>query len=326
MYSKVYTEEIWEKVNKNNKDLMVDFLTEMKSKRRRPSTIKQYMQDARMILCYIYLDMDNRDILTFTKKDLRKVALWLTEERKVSNARFNRVFCIIRCMLEYAEDEDDYQYDRNMARKIKGLEKEAVKEIVFLTDEQIKLIRDYLIEHRLYRECVYLDLSYDSAARIGEIAQVQKHGLLEKRVTNIVVGKRGKKFPLLYHSRTLESLELYLDERGEDNVDLLWVKGVHTILPVTDSGLYEWCMRFRNILDDLTGEYLAFSPHSFRHSALQNMKQGTHYVCKELGREDGFSIEELQALANHENMDTTRSYLKPEQTSILEGMFNIKIG
>lgn len=325
--NRVFSEEKWVKVLKANKELLEDYLTELKSKRRRPKTIEQYRFDGRMLLCYIFTDMDNKYLIDFTKKDFRKISLWLTEERKVSNARFNRVFSLIRGMMEYAEDEDDYDYERNMARKIKGLEKEPVRDICFLSDEQIHKIRDYLLEKELYRECVYLDLSYDSAGRIGEIAQVQKHDLLNRRNTNIVVGKRGKKFPLIYHNNTLESLKLWLDERGEDDLDELFVTTRYdTKRVVTEDALYEWCVRFRGILCELEGTYIKFTPHSFRHSALENYKRGTHYMCKELGKPDGFTIEELQILANHESMDTTKSYLKDDKEDVLQNMFNIKIG
>lgn len=323
--TKVFTEEKWKNVNKVNKELLEDYLIELKSRRRRPGTLHQYKSDGKMILCYIYENMCNASILEFTKKDFRKISLWLTEERRVSNARFNRVFALIRGMMEYAEDEDDYvDYERNMARKIKGLERNPVREIYFLTDEQVQKIRGYLIENKMYRECVYLDLSYDSAARIGEIAQVKKHGLLERRFTNIVIGKRGKKFPLLYHDNTLQSLKLYMDQRGEDDVDSLWLSKLY-MEPVSEDALYTWCKKFRVILNEVDGKYMKFTPHSFRHTALENYSKGSHYMCKVLNREDGFSMEELQYLANHDSMDTTKSYLKPAHNEILEDMFKIKL-
>lgn len=325
-YEKVYTEKLWSKANQLNKDLLNDYLVELKSRRRRPRTLEQYKCDGRMILCYICRDMDNRYLLDFSKKDFRKISLWLTEERQVSNARFNRVFALIRGMCDYAEDEEDYDYEKNYARKIKGLAKEPVKDIFFLSDAQIHSMRKYLIDNQMYKECVYLDMSYDSAARISEVAQVEKHGLLDRRVTNVVVGKRGKKFRLLYHDNTLESLKLYLEERGHDDIDCLWYTGVKIKRAITEDALYEWCVRLRGILCELEGTYIKFTPHSFRHSALENYKKGTHYMCKRLGKEDGFAIEELQALANHDSMDTTRGYLKNDQNDILENMFNIRIG
>ncbi|MFQ9696952.1 MAG: site-specific integrase, partial [Zhenhengia sp.] len=177
--------------------------------------------------------------------------------------------------------------------------------------------------HEMYRECAYLDISYDSAARIGEVLQIKKDGLLERRYTNIVVGKRGKKFRLLYHYNSLESLKLYLNSR-EDNIEALWIDQDHNHA-VTDNTLYDWCIKMRSILHLIEGKYIPFTPHSFRHSALENYKSGTHYMCEKMGRPEGFSIEEIQILAHHDNIDTTKSYLKPNDNNILESMFGIKL-
>lgn len=324
----VYTKQKYQKVNTLNKLLLDDYIIELKSKRRKPSTLKQYLSDGRMILCYIYENLDNKSMLYLTKKDLRQISLWFLATRKVSNARYNRVFALIRGILEYAEDEEYYDYDRNIARKIKGLEKNPVKDIIFLEDTHIQLLRDYLVSHKMYRECTYLDLSYDSAARIGEILQVNKEDLLNKRYTNIVTGKGGKQFRLVYHLNTLLSLKLYLENLENNNINNLWVGYNNSghIKAVNNYGtLYEWCVKFRKILYSITNKYLKITPHSFRHSSLENYKNGSHYMCIKLNKPNGFNIEELQILAHHDNVDTTNQYLKPNDTNILENMFNISL-
>ncbi len=323
----VYTEEKWDVVNKTNKELLTDYLVELKAKRLKKSTLDQYYSDMRMVMCYIATDLDNKSVLEFTKKDFRLLALWLTDTRVVSNARFNRILSIIHGMMEYAEDEDDYEYEQNVSRKIKRLPKEPKKQIYFLSDEQIHKIRKYLMEHKQYRECAYLDISYDSAARISEVNQIRKSDILNMRYTNTVVGKRGKKFNLMYHKNSLESLELYLKQRGEDAEDALWVtmRGKER-RPLRIGALYIWTKKMADVLYNIEGKRIDFSPHSFRHSALQNYRDGSHYMCREMATPRIFSMEELQALAHHDSMDTTRSYLKSDQNNVLENMFGVKLG
>ncbi|WP_069997805.1 tyrosine-type recombinase/integrase [Cellulosilyticum sp. I15G10I2] len=324
-WSKVYSPEKWEVANKENKELLKDYLVELRAERLKDSTLKQYRDDGRMILCYIQSEMENRSILAFTRKDFRNIALWLTDERKVSNARFNRVFSILHGMMEYAEDDEDYSYEQNEARKIKRLPRQPVREIYFLSDTQIHKIRNYLLENRKYRECAYLDISYDSAARISEVNQIKKSDILSMRYTNTVVGKMGKKFNLLYHKNSLESLSLYLQQRGGDDEDALWVSMRGTKRTrLKNSALYDWTKKMTKILNLLEGKNLNFSPHSFRHSALQNYRDGTHYMCKEMATPRIFTMEELQALAHHDSMETTRSYLKSDESSVIERMFDIK--
>lgn len=48
-------------------------------------------------------------------------------------------------------------------------------------------------------------------------------------------------------------------------------------------------------------------------------------MCIKLNKPNGFNIEELQILAHHDNVDTTNQYLKPNDTNILENMFNISL-
>ena len=128
---------------------------------------------------------------------------------------------------------------------------------------------------------------------------------------------------MLYHYNSLESIKLYLEQR-KDDIDALWVDQSHNHA-VTDNTLYDWCVEMRDILYQLEGKYIPFTPHSFRHSGMENYKNGTHYMCKHMGRPEGFSIEEVQVMAHHDNIDTTKSYLKPQDNNILEGMFGIKL-
>ena len=53
-----------------------------------------------------------------------------------------------------------------------------------------------------------------------------------------------------------------------------------------------------------------FTPHSFRHTFLENTTNGTHYICEEIGR--ALTMEEAQLLAHHKSIDMTKSYLKPK--------------
>ena len=326
MSSKVFSVEKWNKVCSANKELLRDFILELSSNKYSEGTIQQYRCDLRMLFCYILDHMDNKNILDLTRKDFRNIKMWYLNERQVSPARCNRVMSAIHSMLDYAEDDDDYDYDFNISKKVKGLTKENVKEIVFLEDSQVERLRNYLLEHENYKLMALLDLLYDSGARRKEVWQVTKNGLLEKNYTNVVVGKGGKKFPLIYFRRFKESLKLYLEQRGEDDIDSLWIVGKNgNKREGSLSVIYTWVMEMRAILSELEQKPILITPHSFRHSALENLKNGTHYICKDLNRTGGFSLEELKVYAHHEATSTTESYLKKDDNNILSSMFNINI-
>lgn len=325
VYNRVYNDQEWSLVNKENKNIMEDFLEEYKQQKKKKSTIDQYKNDIRIVLIYILKELNNKCILELSKKDFRRFNLWL-QDKGMSAARVNRMMSATRSMLAFCEDDDDYDYDLNVATKVKGLPKEEVREIYFLTNEQVTIIREELKKRGDYIKMLLLDLAYDSGARRNELYQVKKEGLLDRNNTNIVTGKRGKKFPLIYFSRTKESLKLYLEQRGDDDIESLWVKVQSSgeRKEVSYETIYEWFVYMSKVLKELTGEDIPFNVHSLRHSCLQALSDGTHYVLKELGKEK-MELSELKILVNHSNVATTESYLKDNSLDVLESAFGIKI-
>lgn len=319
----IYKNEIYEKVNPDNKELLKDYILEMKSKKRSAGTIYQYTADIKMFYCYMYEFMKNKSILDLKKRDFRNFFLFM-QERELSPSRINRVQCSVRNLLEFASvDEDEYDYEQNVMSKIKGLPKEEVREIVFLSDEQVDKIYDYLVERGQYQKACYLRLTYDSAGRRKEIAQVEKDGLLEKNQTNIVIGKRNKKFPLYYFSKSKQAIEKWLEVRGEDDVKELFIATKGPIRPASYELLYVWSKEFADIISEIEGKRIEMNAHSLRHSALENMSNGSHYVLKELGK-DALDLNTLRVYAHHTSVDTTQGYLKNRDDELLADAFGIQ--
>lgn len=307
----IFNKETWEKVNKDNKDILEDYVLELRSKKKSEGTIYQYTADLKMFFVWAHDNIgEKKTILDFKKRDFRKFFLFL-EER--SPARINRVQCSIRNLLEFCtQDDDEYEdYEINIMRNIKGLVKEKVRDIYFLTDEQIQSILQRLLDQGKYQQALYLCVSYESAGRRNEVHQITKHNFVNASQTNKVVGKRRKEFQLLYFNKSREIAELYLNQRGEDNIDSMWVVGKEgNRKPASYETLYNWTIEFRKVLAEIEGtEEIEFNPHSLRHSALENYGEGTHFVLKEIGVKK-LDINMLKVLANHSDISTTESYLK----------------
>lgn len=319
-----YNDETYKKVNDENILILEDYVLEMKSNGRSEKTIYQYSADIKMFFCYMYDHMKNKSILELKKRDFRRFFLAL-QENGASAARINRVQCSLRNMLEFVvNDDDEYEdYEINAMKGIKGLQKEEVREIIFLTNDQIEMMIDHLVSKEKYQMALYLAFSYESAARRNEVAQVMKDGFVEGNRTNEVIGKRNKRFQLLYFDKSRELAKLYLDQRGEDNIPELWTVGSgENIRPAKYETLYNWTLSLRKTLEKLTGEYIEFNPHSYRHSALENYENGSHYVLGELGR-DKLELNVLKALANHESIETTMLYLKNKDEQLLNDTFGL---
>lgn len=326
VYNKIFNEEEWAKVNRKNKLMIQDYLEEYEQRQMKPGTIKQYKNDLRIVMIYILRELDNVPITELTRKDFRRFSLYLTNTMKVSNARANRLMSAVRSMLTYIEDDEDYDYDNNAARRVKGLPKDPVRtdeDDFFLTFEQIMKLREELINRNRLQDAVLLMLSFDSGARRNEIYQVEKHGLLESNRTNTVVGKRGKEFSLVYMNDTRELIRQYLEQRGEDNIDSLWITGTgDRKREITYDALYDRIVSMSKLLSELEGKEIKFFPHSLRHSRIECLLQGEDLRIKdENGKPKKFTLEQVQKLVNHSDPSTTQGYAKDHTDSIVDEMF-----
>lgn len=311
----LYNAETWEKVNEDSKFLLEDYQAEMQVQGKSDGTIYQYSIDIKGFLCYVHDNLKNKYILDLKRRDFRN--FFLRFQKDTSPARVNRMQSSIRNMLEYAYDnEEDFEYDRNIMKSIKGLESQAVNEHYFLTDEEVEYLIKYCIEEDNLQKALFLSLSYDSARRRNEIFQVEKYSFLQedRRATNSVIGKRGKEFQVYYSNRTrLLALE-YLKTRGEDDIDSLWIKQTldgHKS-KISYESLYYWTISLRKPYAEKFGKEIDFTPHDIRRSSLTNLQNGTHYMLEELGVKN-FDMSLLSAYASHESSETTEKFYLPEK-------------
>lgn len=325
VYNRIFTEEKWALVNKENKDILDDFLTEYKQQKKSQGTIDGYWQDLRIVLIKIMEDFNNKSILEMTKKDFRRLNIWF-DESGMSPARCNRIHSATNSLLTYCEEDDDYEYEVNTSKKVKGVPREKVKtneDDFFFTFEEFIKVRDKLVEMGDLQVAVMWSLAFDSAGRKNEVLQVEKYGLLDGNKTNVVRGKRGKLFPLVYLDDTKELIRQYLEWRGEDNVDSLWISGKgETAKPVTKDALYGRILKCNSILQDIRGEETNIFFHTCRHSRIECLLQGTDDRIKdENGNNKKFPLEQIMVLAHHSDVSTTQSYCKNHDEDTINEMF-----
>jgi len=320
VYNKVYTDEKWEMVNKENKDIMDDFLEELKSKKYKHSTIHQYTYDLRYIFIYILDELKNKVITELSKKDFRRFVLWC-QDKDMSSARINRLKASVGSLLQFVEDDDDYEgYNVNQAKRVKGQPREEVrdKESYFITFEQCMKIREYLVNKEDWQMASLLMVAWDSAGRRNEIHQINKECFKNGLVSNQVIGKRGKKFNLYIMPDTQELILKWLEVRGEDSVDSLWVINGEKMKYDT---MYTRFVMFGKILSEIEGKEIHTFSHMFRHSRLQSLMEGTD---TRLGNKK-FTIEELMILANHQSSQTTQNYLMKDDKDTINNLFGVTV-
>lgn len=331
VYNKIFDSEKWDKVNKENKAIIDDYIMELKAQKKSQGTIKQYFNDLRIVAIYVLEMCDNRSFIELNRKDFRRFVLWLTDDLGVSNARANRLMSAVRTLLSYLEDDDDYDYDVSQAQKIKGLKKEEVREIQFLDNDTILALYDKFMKEEKWQFAMLLGLLYDSGARKNEVAQVRRDSIQpDKHSTNIVIGKRGKKFALTVFRLSQTAFEKYNEWRGEDNCESLFITGHgETARPATSGTIYSWVVSWRKDLKELTGEDIPINVHTFRHSYINNFLNSKdpkkcHYLITELGLGD-VPLEKIKVLVHHESSDTTLHYAENNEDKEIEDLFGIKL-
>ncbi|HEK9100211.1 TPA: tyrosine-type recombinase/integrase [Bacillus pseudomycoides] len=310
---RIVNQAIYEKhVSQENKNLVKDFLIEKKAQGKAASTLQQYNWDLRIILFLIHEHFENKNLIGLTRKDIRNLSI-IFQEMGMSNARVNGLMSALRSALEFCADDDDYNYEFNVGSRVRGLPKNPIREITFITEDQINWLIDELLEQEKYMLATYLSLSYFSAARKNEVYQVQKNELTQKYYTNIVQGKCGKKFRLYYNDRVQECIKMYLNQRGRDAIPQLFVKlyknGRRQL--INKSTFNYWCKIFGHMLSGKEGKEYRINPHCFRHSRLDNLKV------------QGIPLEMLKSLANHSDISTTESYLKDRSEEDIAKIFGM---
>jgi len=329
VYNKIYSPKEYGLTNIINREIIDDYIEEIKQRKLKKTTIDQYYNDLRIFAIFVKNQCENMSFLLLDKRDFRRLSIWASDECNMSNARVNRLMSGCRSMLTYCEDSDDYEYDNNIARKVKGLPGDPVRtneDNYFISFEQIMKIRQKLIDMKETQLAVLHMVFFDSGARRNEVAQIKKDGLLDNNKTNVVVGKRGKTFPLVYLNDTKELIKQWLDERGEDDIESLWVIGKDSSKrEATYDVLYSWVLKIREIFSEIEGKQLNIFPHSYRHSRCESLLQGTdtRIIDSKTGLPRKFSLEEVQLFLHHSDPKTTQGYTKDHSEEIIDGMFGI---
>ena len=339
-YNKTFTEEKWEQVNPQNKAILDDFLLDMRSRKLSPRTIEAYRPDLRILFCHILDAHNNMSVLEMKKKDFRALNLWMSEglngtesdSNGRSSARVNRMHSAMNSLMTYVcDNEEEYGIEVNQSKRVPGLPSERVKDnendFFFTFAEEQEVIRRLLKMGETQIACFFA-IAFDSGARKTELAQIEKASFSDPNChwTNVVRGKRGKKFPLVYLEDTRKLAMKWLRERGEDKVPELFVigKGLNK-KPATGENLYQWVLKCSKILSEIRGETCEIFPHSIRHSRAECLSRGDDDRLKDAnGNNRVYTLDEIRVFLHHDSVDVTQGYLKPRDTEILNEMFNFE--
>ena len=266
------------------------------------NSIKQYNTDLMQWFIYMHDNQFNLSVLEATDEDLEEYYYW----RKQQGNNVNRLKRIMSSISAF------YKFLRK-----KKLIKESPVEFIerpkqgqpitvqtYLTMDEIKLMREKLLEYGDLQLLVCAFISLTTMARVNAIAHLRWEQInLDERVCENVLEKEGKIVELSFSEEVKDYLIQLKNHREGNNINdygwLFYTPFVTENKCILSGTLNEWCKRIGSMIGHPT-----LHPHDFRHSFATLLKN-----------EAGLSLEDVSMLLNHSGVDVTRKFYIKEDTS-----------
>lgn len=233
----------------------------------------------------------HKPISTISSMDIRMYMGSITDGRMAST--INTKMVPIRDFFQWLQNEE--YIISNPTKKVKAM-KEPYRERTPLTNEQVEIVRDGLIDRR---DKAIFEFLLATGCRVGEIINIKISDIDWTRMSLLVIGKGNKQRRVFFNERTKVVLNKYINNRKNISEYLftsirlpfnqLGTRGVQVII---------------NKIESKTGVGTNLYPHIFRHT----------FATRALS--SGMPLEVVQVLLGHETIDTTRIYAKVKETNI----------
>jgi integrase len=269
--------ELWNKVLKDNKILLDEFLDYCRGKDMSPATIKGYKNDIEICWVWNLQHNDNIFFIDFTKRSILKYQNWLINTQNLSSNRVRRLKAALSSMSNYIESmlDDLYPNYRNIVNKVPAPVKQEVREKTVLSDEQVDKLLQYLVDNGKYQQACALALAVSSGSRKSELLRFKvnyfieeniKYGALYKTPEKIKTKGRSSKGKMIFRYVLVSKFKPYFDlwmkqreELGIEGEELFWNKRNGIWKKGDVSLLNSWAITFSSILG------LDYYWHSTRH-------------------------------------------------------------
>lgn len=251
VYNNNLTED-WEKVSKENRTLVQDFIKYLKSNDKSPQTIHQYEEWLKVFFCWNYKENGDTFFVNLKKRDFVYYFGWCRDLNMSPNriAALKSVLSSLSSEIELLY-EDEYPTFRNQLRGLEPIHITTVREKTVISSEELDEILDMLEEKGMYQEACYLALGCASGSRKAELLQMKVsffksedakvlydgYMYLTPKIRTKGRGKVGKQLSKYVIKPMFDKyLNLWLEEREKKgiNTDSLFVsKEKGTYVPAT---------------------------------------------------------------------------------------------
>lgn len=312
-------EEAWEDVSEENKILVKEFMEYVSATDKSPETKRVYIHNLKLFFQWVLNERENKFFAELKKRDFMSWLSYLVDTQKLSPSRVRQLRSTISSLSNFCEnvlaDEDKrFENYRNLILKIPAPPLESVREITYLSDEQINKLLDWLEEQQAWKDCLYIVLSFYTGARKSEVRQFKISDFTKDTLQNGMYktslkrakgrGKIGKQRYFLIPQEIVDKyLDLYLTTRVDDLDDLFVTKYKGKVNSVSLNTFNHWCDKY--------SEYLGIPvyPHCYRSSIATMLK------------ERGKDPVKIQKMLGHKDISTTMGYIRENDEEDIIDLF-----
>lgn len=266
VYNNITSPELIQQISKENKELMNEFVDYLKSIDKSPTTINGYINDLHIFFVWNLQNNNNKFFIDINKRDIMKYQNYLINTLKHSPNRVRRLKAVISSMSNFIESmmDDLYPDFKNIVNKVPAPSKVEVREKTIMTDEQVKYLLDYLVEHKKYQQACAVALAVASGSRKAELLRFKVsyfsdeniiYNALYKTPERIKTKGRTSKGKLLYRYVLVSQFKPYFDlwmkqreELGIKGEELFWNRRNGEWEPADITTLNSWALTFSKIL------------------------------------------------------------------------------
>lgn len=190
------TPELLAQVNPENTEILEDFLEYLRSTQKSEGTIHGYQHDIQIAFVWCLQHNNNIPFVEWKKRHIVKYQNWLLHNNMNSPARVKRLKASLSSMANYIENilDEDYPDFRNIVRKIEDPENNPVREKTILTEEEVQLLLNTLVDKKQYMKACFFALAVFGGRRKSELCRFRMKDFEPDRL--VCDGALYKSYPI----------------------------------------------------------------------------------------------------------------------------------
>ena len=270
------TKEKFSKVNKENRELMEEFLKVSKQLSKKTTT--QYVSTLKQFFYYVYEELNDKVFYKITKRDFMKYMSYM-QERGLSSSAIGLRKSSVSSFCNYIEnvvmdDVEEYKGFRNFTRGMPSVGKNSTYEKVKITEDEYKLMMKTLEEKKHYLALAWVATAFNVGSRRAEIIQFKteilnypipegQNYVLSHNVRGKGPGQDGKILRYMINFDALKYMKLWVENRDHESEYIFTIKYQGEIQHIAEGWANDLC---QNTLSAICGRRI--NPHLFKSSCI----------------------------------------------------------